>query len=217
MRDECRAHFHQYFLQAMGALPDMHDANVLDMGCGTGVSICEMARRTDWHFSAVEPDAYCLDVLREKVTRSGWEDRFRLINDRIQDAALPPNHFDIILAEGLFNVIGFETGLEICDRLIRQDGWLILHDERAGRDEKRDLFAQKGYVLRREVQVGSDVWGKEYVGRLRGQMHGVLPQGEADKAVLADVHRAIALFDENPAVFESIYYVLQKSGGVSDE
>lgn len=217
LRDTCRAKFNPYLRQAMAALPEMCGAHMLDAGCGTGVSLCEIARITDWRFTAVDTDAASLDRLREKISRNGWDARFSLRCGRVQNVTLKADSFDVVLGEGLLNVIGFETGLSICGGLLKRGGWLILHDELAGRDEKHALFAKRGYDVHREIVLTSDVWNDAYIACLREKTRDLSPQSEADEAVLAQIRREIAMFDDNASAFESIYYVLQKREGASNE
>ena len=43
-RDSCRSNFNKYLMRAFKHIPKIENANVLDLGCGTGVSICEIAK-----------------------------------------------------------------------------------------------------------------------------------------------------------------------------
>jgi len=213
IRDECRANFNTTLRKALSFLPKMDGAHLLDAGCGTGVSTCEIARITDWHITAMDIDNNSLDMLRCKIARLGLTERIAVDCSGLEDAGLAKHCFDIILAEGLFNIIGFERGLVQCDAYLKGGGCMIIHDEMQGRKDKLRLFTQSGYCVLGEITLDEAAWGEKYCACLKAGISSVderMMKREHERALLAQIKSELAMFEASPMVFRSIFYVVQK-------
>ena len=185
----------------------------MDAGCGTGVSSCEIARITDWHITALDFDDAGLRVLRQKIARLGFADRFTVVRGGLEDARLPGSGFDVILAEGLFNAVGFESGLSLCGAYLGDIGYMIIHDEFRDRTEKRRLFGQYGFEVLAEIVLDEAIWEEKYCACLEKGLERFAAQKlktDDEKNVLALIEREIALFKADPSAFRSVYYIVKR-------
>ena len=54
IRDNCRSGFNKYLRRAFKHIPRIEDMNILDIGCGTGVSVLEIAKITNSRITAID-------------------------------------------------------------------------------------------------------------------------------------------------------------------
>ncbi|MCG8484830.1 MAG: class I SAM-dependent methyltransferase, partial [Clostridia bacterium] len=140
IKDYCRSNFNVYLKKAIEQIPPIQDVNFLDIGCGTGVSILEIAKITNYNLTAIDTDEDSLKILENKIQRSNYSERISVMRGAIETVNLPEKNYDIILAEGLFNIIGFENGLLISSGFLADNGYMIIHDELKDRAFKLQIF-----------------------------------------------------------------------------
>jgi cyclopropane fatty-acyl-phospholipid synthase-like methyltransferase len=126
LKDNCRKNLTKYTLQAFSVIPEIKNPLILDAGCGTGVLSLALIEKCDGTIYAVDPDQESLEWFKLKVNELDLKDRIKIIHGSILDQSLFSEKFDIILAKGLLNVIGFKKGLRILISHCRKDGHLII-------------------------------------------------------------------------------------------
>jgi hypothetical protein len=62
------------------------------------------------------------------------------VNVSFFDFKSDPDNFDIILAEGFLNFVGFETGFPRLIRLLKHFGYLLIHDEFRDHEKKLEFI-----------------------------------------------------------------------------
>jgi len=129
IKDECRKNLNKYTIKAFSIIPKIDKPIILDAGCGTGVPTLALSELCNGNIFAVDPNQPSINWLTEKVTTLKLNNRIKIFNDSILNPSLFNFKFDIILAEGLLNVIGFETGLQILINYLKNERYLIIHDE----------------------------------------------------------------------------------------
>lgn len=70
--------------------------------------------------------------------------------------------FDIIIAEGFFNVVGFNEAFIFLSGFLKNDGYLLIHDEYPNRDEKISFFSREGYELVDSIYLDENIWWENY-------------------------------------------------------
>lgn len=193
------------------------DSRLLDLGCGTAVCSLELLR--DWHGSltAVDPDAESIECVRGKARALGLAARVTGIVDGVPSTRIPPGPFDIVLAEGLLNVIGFEPGLREARRHMRPGGSLIIHDELPGREQKLELLRAHGLRLAGSFELTSADWWSGFYRCLDRSIHDWRESGaEGGESLFAREEAELAEYRRNPGRFCSIYYIAGLAGEVSE-
>jgi len=113
-------------LKALGLVSESHYfEHILDIGCGTGAQTMTLARKTNAQIFAVDLLAEFLDVLTERATRWGLQDRIAVHKTSMDDLPFPRNFFDMIWSEGAIYHIGFERGLKQWGTLLKRRGHLV--------------------------------------------------------------------------------------------
>ena len=105
--DACRRGLLTYLERVITQIPLKENISVLDAGCGTGVPTLFLAGQLNCKITALDTDKKALDFLKEKAEHAGMGYRVKIINNSATDHHFEESSFDIILAEGLLNIIGF--------------------------------------------------------------------------------------------------------------
>ena len=204
IRDRCRRNLNKYTLKAFSLIPQIDKPLILDMGCGTGVPTLALMEISNGSIYAVDSDDSCLLWLEEKVKALNCADRIKVIHASVFDKNLFDKKFDIVLAEGLLNVIGFETGLPVLIKHLKDIGYLIIHDEFKSDREKRALFKKYNLELLNSFVLDENVWWDDYYRCLEKSI-----SKETEGLFEREINEIIE-FKKNPEIFRSMYYVLKK-------
>jgi SAM-dependent methyltransferase len=202
IRDLCRRNLVKYTMDVFSTIPHIDDFRVLDMGCGTGESVLALLKTFNCRVVAVDSDMECISVLNEKVKSSTFGDRINVFRGSIFDQDIFCDQFDIVLAEGLLNIIGFENGLVLLLKHLKQSGYLILHDQLENDAEKRVLFIKYKLNIIGTLELDENVWWDEYFGclerliRTRGGISHINEINEINE------------YKKNPGKCKSIIYTL---------
>ncbi len=202
IRDLCRRNMVKYTLKAFSIIPNIDDSVILDMGCGTGESVLALLEVCHCRVVAVDSDMECVSILNEKVKESLFGDRIKVIHGSIFDQDLFCDRFDIVLAEGLLNIIGFEKGLSLLLKYMKRSGYLIIHDQLENDAEKRVLFKKYTLEIIGTLELNENIWWNEYYGCLERSIstsEGVSHINEINE---------IIEYKNNPAKCKSIIYIL---------
>ncbi|TAL33206.1 MAG: class I SAM-dependent methyltransferase [Spirochaetes bacterium] len=205
IRDACRRNLTRYTIRAFYRIPRIEKPRILDAGCGTGEPALALMRACDGTVRAVDPDALSLERLTEKARACGMSGRLTTARASLHEQGLAGGAFDIVVAEGLLNVVGFATGLPILAGLARRGGYLLIHDELKHDAEKRNSFRNNGLDLVDAFELWEDAWGHGYYRCLEKAIGGM-----EDSSAFRDEMKEILEFKKKPDLFRSIYYVLGK-------
>jgi ubiquinone/menaquinone biosynthesis C-methylase UbiE len=212
-KDQLRAHFLTYTRQAFRMLPDLAAPAILDIGCGSGVPTCELARLSSGQIIGVDIDQACLDELTRKAEAAGYADRVKALHCSLFALEFPDESFDIIWAEGSIAIIGFERGLKEWRRLLKPHGFLVVHDEIGNLRQKLQLIPKSGYKLLGHFTISAATWWQEYYGPLENRIQELRGRYASDPqalAVLAAEEREGEMVKRSPDRYASVFFVLQK-------
>ena len=206
IKDECRKGLTEYSLKAFAMITPCESPVILDMGCGTGVPSLAIAEKYEGTIYAIDSDAPSIERFREKASRSGLSNRINMIHGPVPDMIPQDMKFDIIIAEGLLNVIGFLNGLKIIKEVIRPGGYVIIHDEMKDDETKRRMFTEHGFTLLDTFRLEKDIWWERYYKCLDLKIR------EADdKEAFKNELDEIDEFNRHPEQFSSTYYILKNN------
>mgnify|MGYP006277917927 CR=1 FL=1 len=206
VRDHCRAKLSQYTLGAFDAIALPANPLILDVGCGTGVTTLLLAEKANATFYAVEPDKALLARFQEKIQEKGWEDRFKLIEGAAFDLEKLNHKFDLVLAEGLLNIIGFEKGLPLLAAQLNENGYLIIHDELKDDLHKKKIFRDRKLDLIYEQKLDEKVWWNDYYICLEKGIE----EMKLHDFMQSDLNE-IRQYRKEPELFQSVIYVLKNN------
>lgn len=209
MKDKCREGLTRHLETILSRIPNRSPLRMLDAGCGTGVPTLLLAARFEGPLTALDMDNRALAHFSEKIRETDCSQRIQILNTSLFDYVALPDSYDLILAEGLLNVVGFEKGFDRLSNWLCPDGWFVIHDEYKDHEAKLDYFRKKGYVLADSAYLDENTWWNDYYSELQKQIRGI-----TDAALAAQFRSDILeldYFKTDPAPFRSIYYVVHKN------
>ena len=212
-KDRIRKRLLKYTRKAFRMLPPLDKPRILDIGCGSGMPTMELARLSNGEVVGLDIDQDALDMLRGNLEKAGLSARVKIINRSLLDMEFPDESFDIIWAEGSINVIGFKTGLQEWKRLLKPDGFMMVHDERGNIEEKLDQISSCGYELLGYFELDTDTWWAEYFAPLEKLVFEAREKYAGDTGVLEVLHdaqRELDMFKDNPERNSSVCFVMKR-------
>ncbi len=213
IRDNCRSNLNEYLSRALNHIPIIEDTNILDIGCGTGVSVCEIAENFNCRITAVEPNKEEICILKKKIEMLIHPERMSIINDSIETVKLPEKSFNLILAEGLFNITGFEKGLLLTSKWLMDEGYMIIHDEEENKEMKLRLFNKNGFKVINSIELDETIWWEKYFGCIEKEIVSLKKanqKGVNVEKIFKHEISEIKMYKEDPSGFRSIYYIIKR-------
>lgn len=114
-------------LKAMALIKGLnHDAEILDVGCGTGTQTLELAEYFRGYIIAVDNHQSYLDILNSKAQLRGLEENIKCQNADMLNLPFLNDQFELIWAEGSIFVIGFEKGLKTFKKFLNSSGYMAV-------------------------------------------------------------------------------------------
>lgn len=101
--------------------------SVLDVGCGRGNHVCELASRFQCEVKGLEPVESNLQLC--SATSSEWNvsDQVEFVQGTIDAIPFGPNHFDLLWCRDmLVHVQNLRQGLQECQRVLKPSGTMLI-------------------------------------------------------------------------------------------
>ena len=212
IRDRCRKGLLKYLAGVCDLFPEGRDREILDLGCGTGVPTIWVAEHLQGNIIALDPDRDALDWLALKCLDAGLSKRIITVCSSFSDHDFEKKQFDIIIAEGFFNVIGFQEGFSQVIRLLKPGGYMIIHDDSSGREAKKELFDSNGCNLLRSILLDEKAWWNDYYRRLEDEINS--PGNSRLRSYFQGDIAEIELYKNDPSQFTSVYYLIRKGSEI---
>lgn len=116
-------------LKALSYIPYLNEKNkILDVGCGTGGQTITLAKNTDAYITAIDMLPQFLEKLMEKAKESNLFDRIIAKEMLMDSLTFEENSFDVIWSEGAIYNIGFEKGLSLWRKHLKNDGYIAVSE-----------------------------------------------------------------------------------------
>lgn len=206
IRDNCRKGLLQYLSKALTILPILKEPKILDVGCGTGVPSLLLAEKFNGHITATDTDTKLLNRLKEKIEKLNHTDRFTLNNCSLFD--IDESQFDLIIAEGLLNVVGFQKGFLKILKLLNRNRFLIIHDEFKKQNKKIKFIERNNCKIIDSFILDEQIWWHDYYKCLEKEIF-----SNSNKPLLKlfknDIQE-IESYRKDPSQFKSVYFVIEK-------
>lgn len=195
-------------------LPPLKNPRILDIGCGSGVPTLELARLSKGEIIGIDIDEAQLNKFNIKIKEAGLAHRVKTLKCSLKNIKFPNEHFDIIWAEGVTWLIGFQKGLPAWRRFIKPNGFLVVHDEMGDIDKKVELIGTSGYKFIDKFLVPGDAWWNKYyrplekrIDELRKKYH----HNPKALTILDKEQREVEEFKKNPKYHGSVFFIMQKT------
>ncbi|MGI5840024.1 MAG: class I SAM-dependent methyltransferase [bacterium] len=116
-------------LKALSYIPGLDErAKILDIGCGTGGQTITLAKNTEAQITAVDMLPQFLEKLAERIKENNLINRIipkEMLMDRL---TFEEKSFDVIWSEGAIYNIGFEKGLSLWRKYLKDDGYIAVSE-----------------------------------------------------------------------------------------
>jgi cyclopropane fatty-acyl-phospholipid synthase-like methyltransferase len=209
IRDRCRMQLVKYLEQILNDLPEFNNPRILDIGCGSGVPTLWLAEKYTGTITAIDTDKNLLDFLEQKIQAKKTSSRIETKNVSFFDLVTEPECFNLILAEGFLNVVGFETGFKRVIAKVRKRGYFIIHDEYKDHEKKIALIQKNNCKIASSLLLDETIWWRDFYGQLEMEIN--KPENAHLRSLFITEINEIDLYKKNPSLFKSIYYVVLKS------
>jgi len=213
-KNHFREHFNKYTRKAFQMLPKLEKPLILDIGCGSGVPTIELAKLSDGEIIGIDINQSLLDQLNRKIEEEGFSSRVKTVKCSLFEIDFPDESFDIIWAEGSIWIIGFEKGLKEWNRLLKPNGFLVVHDEIKTVSNKIKKIPSCGYKLVDYFSLPEDAWWTKYCRPLEIRIKELRMKYKNNSDALKTLENCqneIDLVKRNPKEHSSAFFVMQKS------
>jgi len=213
LRDKLRVNLLEFTRAAFKMLPTMDNPSILDVGCGSGIQTIELAKICNGHITAIDIDIPALVSLRKRVKDLGLSHRISVKQASMHDLNRVEETYDVIWAEGSIGIIGFIKGLREWKRLIKPNGFLVVHDGITNVKDRLKKVPSCGYKLINHFMLPKDAWWEEYFKPLEIRINKLYKKYKNDPEALKilDKHqKEIDMVKANPKISLSAFYLFQK-------
>jgi len=212
-QDHFRERLNKYTRKAFRMLPKLERPRILDIGCGSGVPTIELARLSDGEIIGIDITQSLLDKLNRKIEEEGFSNRVKTIKCSLFEIGFPDESFDIIWAEGSISIIGFEKALKEWNRLLKTNGFLVVHDDTKNMSDKLKKIPDCGYKLINYFSLPEDAWWTEYYRPLESRINELRIKYKNDPEalkILEKYQNEVDMVKKNPKDHGSGFYIMQK-------
>jgi cyclopropane fatty-acyl-phospholipid synthase-like methyltransferase len=182
------------------------------VGCGRGVTTIKLAEWTNGNIIGIDIDNTSLDAFRKKIKARGLGHRLKAINSSFIGNPFEVNSFDMIWAEGVFHIIGYDKCLKESYGLLIQNGFLVIVDTLIMLEKHQELFRKRGFKVYDQINWAENAWWTEYYGPLEAKLK-ELRQTPVDPSLYLHLTRheqEVSMVKHNPKAFDCAHLILQK-------
>lgn len=214
--DEFRKVFMTYTEQAFAKLPKLpSNPCVLDVGCGSGESTLALARLIKSKIIGMDIDHSALSKFKEKLENRAMEDMIQVIEGSFIDNKFPDKIFDLVWAEGVFHIIGYDKSLKESSRILKDGGTLVALDTTKVITKHLKHLKNHGFEVLDKVVWKEGAWWTDYYQPMEQKLKELREAG-IDPALfqhLIDREHEIAMVKRNPTEFDCAHYIYKKIEG----
>jgi len=211
--DYFRERLIKYTRRAYQMLPKIENPHILDIGCGSGVLTIELAKLSDGEIIGIDINQSLLDKLNKRIEEEGFSDRVKTVKCSLFEIDFPDESFDVIWAEGSIWIIGFEKGLKEWRRLLKTNGFLVVHDEIKTVSNKLKKIPSCGYKLINRFSLPEEAHWTEYYRPLEIRIKELYTKYKNNSEALKifkEYQNEIDMVKRKPKEHSSAFYIMQK-------
>ncbi|MHC1737435.1 MAG: class I SAM-dependent methyltransferase [Ignavibacteriaceae bacterium] len=208
IKDCCRKGLLKYLEYIFKILPEYKNPKILDIGCGTGIPTLWLAEHYTGLITAIDTDKSAIEFLQHKINISKSISNIKTQNVSFSDLTDELKSYDIILAEGFLNVVGFETGFIKVIEMLKPGGCFVIHDEYKDHEEKIKLIQKSYCEIIGNLFLDENIWWNDYYRQLETEIN--KQQNFHLRELFRNEIMEIDRFKEAPQLFRSVYYVVIK-------
>jgi 2-polyprenyl-3-methyl-5-hydroxy-6-metoxy-1,4-benzoquinol methylase len=209
---ELRMRVLEHTRKAFALLPAIDRPRILDIGCGQGVQTLELARLGGGEVVGIDIDETVLTRFHQRLEQSDVSSRVTVRLGSLFDLELAAESFDILWEEGVLHLLEPARSFAACHRLLRPEGFLVMHETLAWFEAARQWWPEQGLVLVDRHLLPRHFWWTEYGAPLERRVR-ELRESHADAARAPELARhakEAAMIKADPDRFDCGFFILQK-------
>jgi ubiquinone/menaquinone biosynthesis C-methylase UbiE len=210
-----RAAFLRYTREAFEKLPAMEQAKILDIGCGAGASMFELARLCSAEILGIDIDRNALATLEAGISDAGLSDRLKVVECSLLAVDFSDETFDVLWEEGTLHIIDTERALAECRRLLKPGGYLVVAETIGWFETTQPALSAHGFELVDSVLWAEGCWWTEYYSPLEQRLRGLRDKYRDSKeaAALKRYEDEVAMVKKDPSLTNCGHFIMQKTPG----
>lgn len=212
--ENIRSRFLKYTTAAFLKLPKIEKSRILDVGCGSGIPTLELVKLSDAEIVGVDVDQACILEFNRKISDQNLSNRVKALCLSALELNFPDESFDIVWSEGVIGEISFENTLKSCQKLIKPDGYLVIHYQVALVKDVISRLPDLGYILVETFLLPEDIWWTDFYAPLDEIIDDLYLKynDNLDAIKLIDrMQSEIKMVKKNPSSFRSAFYIMKKT------
>ena len=208
IKDKCRQGLIKHLEKAFSVIPETENPEILDIGCGTGVPTLWFADKYTGAITAIDTDRNALEWLQNKIIEKDISDKVTALNISFFDFMPNPDYYDLIIAEGFLNTVGFEKGFLRIAGILKKNRHVIIHDEFKDHEKKCDFIQGRNCKIIDTIYLDENIWWNDYYRQLESEIMAI------DSNQIRDLFKSdleeIKCYRADPGSFRSVYYIVEK-------
>lgn len=224
----------EYTQKAFEMIPEIKQPKILDIGCGPGIQTIKLAKLTDGEIIGIDIHQPYLVQLEKNAKKHNLSNRIKAIKKSMTEMDFQEEYFDIIWAEGVIFIIGFEQGLKEWNKFIKPNGYLAVHEMAwikndppkeiydywqkvypaiATTDKNLKIINKCGYKILGHFPLPEDAWWDLYYTPLEERLQKLkikYKNNEEALEMIKEEELEIDLFRKYNKWYGSVFYVMQK-------
>ena len=209
IKDHCREGLLKHLERAASKISIVDNPKILDVGCGSGTPTLFILEKFGGQITAIDSDPRSINVLRERVRKLNLLKQVNLSTQSLFDFKGDDSKFDLIIAEGILNVVGFQKGFLKLVQLVAEKGFIVIHDDFKDHTRKLEIIKDNDCKILDSFVLYEQKWWNDYNKCLAEQT-----SNNSDEEFLqlfeSDLLE-IDAFRTNPSAFCYIYYIVRRN------
>jgi SAM-dependent methyltransferase len=210
--EELRGRCLEHSRQACRLLPRFERPRILDIGCGRGQQTMELARLAGSDVIGIDIDGVALARLQQRINEACLGGRIKAMHVSLFDNEFDDNSFHLLWEEGVFHLLDSSRSLAECRRLLKPDGYLVMHETKLWLESIREKLPEFSFELVNRHMLPKRFWWTDYGAPLeeRIQAYVEIHGDAADSAKLTEYKGIVADIKSNPDRTDSGIYLVRK-------
>ena len=210
--EELRGRCLEHSRRAYRLLPPLEQPRILDIGCGQGQQTMELALLGGGEVIGIDIDPVALSRLRHRIDQAGLGHRIQALPVSLFDNGFDDNSFDLLWEEGVLHLLDATRSLPECRRLLKPNGYLVLHETIRWFESIRAKLPESGFELMDQHMLPKRFWWTDYGAPLEERIrayretHGDV----SDSPQLTEQERVVATIKSDPDRTDCGFYLVRK-------
>jgi ubiquinone/menaquinone biosynthesis C-methylase UbiE len=209
--EKLRGRFLKHTRRAYRLLPSFEQPRILDIGCGRGQQTLELDRLSGGEVIGIDIDQAAISRLQQRIDLASLNDRIKAIHISLFDNNFDDNSFDVLWEEGVFHLLDFPRCLAECQRLLKPDGYLVMHETILWFESNRNKLPKFGFKLMEQYMLPKHSWWINYGAPLEERIRAYreIHSDVLDFQKLEEHDKVIASIKSDPDRTDCGFYIVK--------